>query len=231
MAMLKFRQRQVVRGVRLICLGSVAGCIFLFSIPSRAVQPETNNLLVTAAQSLAAWLASTTSADTNHAPAPAQTNSSETAITPQNHAAVEAAAEKNVVAAEVANPLFPDAKRLNALGMIETGNDDRGIGGMGEISRYQIQPAIWKNYSKSDDYWNPEVSEEVARLHWAYLVSYFKQKTGREPTDFDIYVMWNTRLGYYSAKGFSPSKISPVVQDRAQRFVNLVNRKKYPGEL
>ena len=32
------------------------------------------------------------------------------------------------------------------------------------------------------------------------------------------------------SKGFSPTAISPVVQDRAQRFVNLVNRKKYPGE-
>lgn len=227
--MLTIGQRQVVRSVRLIWVGLVAGYILLFSVSSRAVQPETN-ILVTAAQTLANWLASSAPADTNHTIAPAQTNYIETATTPQNHAVTETGTEKSAAPAEAANPFFPDAKRLNALGMIETGNDDRGIGGMGEISRYQIQPAIWKNYSKSDDYWDPGVSVEVARQHWAYLVGYYRQKTGREPTDFDMYVLWNTRLGYYATKGFSPAKISPVVRDRAQRFVNLVNRKKYPGE-
>ena len=118
----------------------------------------------------------------------------------------------------------PDAKRLDALGMIETGNNDREIGGAGEISRYQIHPIVWKSYSKSMDYSNPEVSLQVARQHWSYLANYFKARTGREPDDFDMYVLWNTRYGYYARKGFSQTRISPVVQDRAQRFVNLVNR-------
>ena len=117
-----------------------------------------------------------------------------------------------------------DAKRLDALGMIETGNNDYEIGGAGEISRYQIHPIVWKSYSKSLDYSNPEVSLQVARQHWTYLANYFKARTGREPDDFDMYVLWNTRYGYYARKGFSQTRISPVVQDRAQRFVNLVNR-------
>jgi hypothetical protein len=228
MAILKLRQRRTVRIVRLAVVGSVAGCGFLFSTPSRAVQPETN-LLTSAAQALAAWLASAAAPDTNRSVNAAQTNTAGTAGTTQSNAVAENVTETNA-AVEIANPLFPNAKRLNALGMIETGNDDRGVGGMGEISRFQIQPAIWKNYSKSDEYWDPGVSMDVARQHWAYLVGYFKQKTGREPTDFDMYVLWNTRLGYYASKGFSPSHISPIVQDRAQRFVNLVNRRKYPGE-
>ncbi len=118
-----------------------------------------------------------------------------------------------------------DARRLDALGMIETGNNDREIGGAGEVSRYQIHPAVWKEYSKSKEYTNPEVSLQVARQHWAYLANYFKDKTGREPDDFDMYVLWNTRFGYYAHKGFSQQQISHVVQDRAQRFVNLVKRK------
>jgi len=117
-----------------------------------------------------------------------------------------------------------DAKRLDALGMIETGNNDREIGGAGEISRYQIHPVVWKSYSKSLDYSNPEVALQVARQHWSYLANYFKTRTGREPGDFDMYVLWNTRYGYYARKGFSQTQISPIVQDRAQRFVNLVNR-------
>jgi hypothetical protein len=108
--------------------------------------------------------------------------------------------------------------------MIETGNNDREIGGAGEISRYQIHPVVWRNYSKSVDYSNPEVALPVARQHWKYLATYFKEKTGREAEDFDMYVLWNTKFGYYARKGFSPERLSPVVRERAQRFVNLVNR-------
>jgi len=122
---------------------------------------------------------------------------------------------------------FPalDAKHLFALGMIETGNNDWVVGSAGEVSRYQLMPIVWKSYSKSADYQNPRVSLQVARAHWFYLASYFKGKTGRMPDDFDMYVLWNTKFGYYAHKGFSKRLLAPVVRDRAQRFVNLVNRK------
>jgi hypothetical protein len=117
-----------------------------------------------------------------------------------------------------------DSRRLFALGMIETGNDDRAIGRAGEISRYQLAPPVWRSYSRSMEYRNPDVSWQVARLHWNYLAAYFKDKTGRMPTDFDMYVLWNTRYGYYAHKSFSRRQLATIVQDRAQRFVNLVNR-------
>lgn len=122
------------------------------------------------------------------------------------------------------SPLL-DATHLFALGMIETGNDDRGVGRAGEISRYQIHPIVWKAYSNSREYQNPGVALEVASQHWAALSSYFKEKTAREPSDFDMYVLWNTRYGYYAGKGFDPRRLPRLVSVRAQRFVNLVNRK------
>jgi hypothetical protein len=130
-----------------------------------------------------------------------------------------------VATAAADNPFAPDNKRLLALAMIETGNNDREIGGAGEVSRYQLSRAVWKSYTTSQDWAEPEVSLQVATQHWNYLANYFKQKTGREPDDFDMYVLWNTRFGYYAHKGFSRQEISPVVRDRAERFVNLVNRK------
>jgi len=123
------------------------------------------------------------------------------------------------------DPANLDAKRLYALGMIETGNDDRAVGAAGEVSRYQLSPPVWKSYSKSMEYQNPDVAVQVARMHWSYLAAYFKDKNGRAPDDYDMYVMWNTRYGYYARKGFGKRLISPVVQERAQRFVNLVRRK------
>lgn len=127
-----------------------------------------------------------------------------------------------------AKPAVPsielNSKLFFALGMIESGNDDRGIGRAGEVSRYQIHPAVWKAYSTSTDYRNPEVSAEVARRHWNYLTNYFRGYAGREPTPFDMYVLWNTRFGHYARKGFAPGRLSSILRDRAHRFVNLVNR-------
>jgi hypothetical protein len=112
--------------------------------------------------------------------------------------------------------------RQFALGMIETGNEDGAVGRLGEVSRYQIMPSVWKHYSTSRNYRNPEVSAEVARLHWSTLYDYFKKQTEREPTDFDMYVLWNTRHGYYASRGFSPPQLNSTIRDRAQRFANLV---------
>jgi hypothetical protein len=117
-----------------------------------------------------------------------------------------------------------NARHRFALGMIETANNDEEIGGAGEVSRYQIMPSVWKHYSDSQNYQNPHVSLEVAQQHWSVLYASFIKQAHREPTDFDMYVLWNTRYGYYASKRFNPALLHPVVRDRAQRFVNLVGR-------
>ena len=122
------------------------------------------------------------------------------------------------------NPGLLDERRRFALGMIETGNDDREIGGLGEISRYQIMPSVWRRYSSSRRYHDPATSTEVAQQQWTALHDYFKQQTRREPTDFDMYVLWNTRYGYYARHGFKPARLDAAVRDRAERFVNLVGQ-------
>jgi len=126
--------------------------------------------------------------------------------------------------ATAVNPAVLDARRRFALGMIETGNDDREIGGLGEISRYQIMPSVWRHYSSSQRYHDPATSLKVAQQHWATLYARFKQQAHREPTDFDMYVLWNTHYGYYANRGFQSARLHPVVRDRAQRFVNLIER-------
>jgi hypothetical protein len=126
------------------------------------------------------------------------------------------------VARAADSPAVLDSRRRFALGEIETGNDDLEIGGAGEVSRYQIMPSVWRQYSSSRCYHDPATSLEVAQQHWSALYARFKQQAHREPTDFDMYVLWNTRYGYYAGKGFSPDRLNAIVRDRAQRFVNLV---------
>ena len=128
------------------------------------------------------------------------------------------------VAPAADNPSLLDERRRFALGMIETGNDDHEIGGLGEVSRYQIMPSVWQHYSSSRRYHDPGTSTEVAQQHWSALHDCFKQQTHREPTDFDMYVLWNTRYGYYSHHGFNPASLDSVVREHAQRFVNLIQR-------
>ena len=122
------------------------------------------------------------------------------------------------------NPVKFDERRQFALGMIETGNNDDVVGGAGEVSRFQIRPTVWRRYNRSVSYQNPVVSLEVAQQHWIALHDFFKQRTHSEPTDFDMYVLWNTRFGYYSNREFKPARLDPVVRERARRFVNLVQR-------
>jgi hypothetical protein len=154
----------------------------------------------------------------------------DTAISPThivcttNDSDVAAARTTNTAAHENAGDSagILDGTREFALGMIETGNDDSAVGRLGEVSRFQIMPSLWKHFSTSRSYQNPDAAAEVARQHWSALYSYFKSQADREPTDFDMYVLWNTRYGYYASKDFSPARLHPLVRDRAERFSNLV---------
>ena len=64
--------------------------------------------------------------------------------------------DARALTAPASNPGVLDAHRRFALGMIETGNDDLEIGGLGEVSRYQIMPSVWRHYSNSHRYHDPE---------------------------------------------------------------------------
>lgn len=110
---------------------------------------------------------------------------------------------------------------LEAISMIESGNNDQAIGGAGEVSRYQIMPRVWRSYTSSRAYQNTEISTLIAQKHLEYLESVFKSRTGREPTDFDRYVLWNAGPTYYKRIGFAHRRVHPVIRERATRFVNL----------
>lgn len=113
-----------------------------------------------------------------------------------------------------------------ALGMLESGNDDNARGNRGEISRYQIMPYIWKKYSRG-------ISKSKATDHqYASLVvcrymednwTRMKNKTGKVPSDLDVYILWN--LGYHKYNQYFKldfDKLPYALKERAFRFTNLV---------
>jgi hypothetical protein len=111
--------------------------------------------------------------------------------------------------------------KLEAISMIESGNNDRAIGRAGEVSRYQIKPEIWHQYTESKDYHDPQVAASVAAQHLEQLETAFRAQAGREPTDFDRYVMWNGGLTYYAHLKFAARAVASVIRERANRYVNL----------
>jgi len=53
--------------------------------------------------------------------------------------------------------------RLDALSMIESGNNDLAVGQAGEVSCFQILPQLWRHYSHSRAYDNVYVSALFAQ--------------------------------------------------------------------
>jgi hypothetical protein len=100
--------------------------------------------------------------------------------------------------------------RWTALAMLESGDDDRAVGRVGEISRYQIRPELWPGGNPLDT----RIALANARRIMSVRVAAFEQSHGRAPDDFEFYVLWN-----------APAQINHphrIVAERARRFVNLV---------
>jgi hypothetical protein len=115
-----------------------------------------------------------------------------------------------------------------SLAMLETGAiqpqygaPDRIRGNSGEVSRYQIMPDVWRRYSNSREYENPEVSWQVASKILSDRIEWFKKIEGREPSSMEIYLLWN-KPGHFQATGFTASKVKKSYRERANRFANLM---------
>jgi hypothetical protein len=115
-----------------------------------------------------------------------------------------------------------------ALAEIETGAvqatmcaADRRIGSRREISRFQILPNVWHQYSRSRLYQDPETAWSVAARILEDRARDFRTATGRDWDAVDLYIMWNAPGQYRRAK-WDRSKVSRVVMERASRFANLM---------
>ena len=101
---------------------------------------------------------------------------------------------------------------------------DRKVGSRNEISRFQILPVVWRQYSSSRDYHNPETAWNVTAKILTERGEAFRQATGRDWDYVDIYVMWNAP-GQYRRVNWNRAKLSPAVMERAQRFSNLMHER------
>ncbi len=102
--------------------------------------------------------------------------------------------------------------RWAALSMLESGDDDKAVGLGGEISRFQIQPALWPGGNPRD----MQIALGAAKYIMQQRLDQFQSSHKRPATDFEFYVLWNAPW-----QMDHPSK---TVTERARRFSNLVQR-------
>ncbi len=100
--------------------------------------------------------------------------------------------------------------RWDALSMIESGDNDRAVGHRGEVSRFQILPALWPG----GDPRNEQEALSAARAIMQVRLARFERLHKRPANNFEFYVLWNAPWD-----ADHPSK---AVSERARRFANLV---------
>ena len=100
---------------------------------------------------------------------------------------------------------------------------DQKIGRSKEVSRFQILPGLWQQYSTSQDYADPETAWAVAKSILQDRRETFRRHTGRDWNYFELYLMWNAPGTFARAK-YDPKKLPRVVRERAERFANLAAR-------
>ena len=128
----------------------------------------------------------------------------------------------------------PPAQSLElreALGHFESGAvtrmrcaADAKIGTRKEVSRFQILPSVWRNYSASQEFRDPEIAWSVAEKILVQRREQFRRATGRDWDPVDLYIMWNAP-GVYEKAHWDRRRVSAIVMERAQRFANLMGRK------
>ena len=115
-------------------------------------------------------------------------------------------------------------RRSDGHSQIESGhfeNPDQARGSSGEVSRFQIMPEVWRSYTKSRNYTNPGVAWNVAFRILKERQAWFIRRTGRHPSAFDLYVMWN-KPGLYERVDFNRGRLPKQLREVANRFENLV---------
>ena len=102
--------------------------------------------------------------------------------------------------------------RWAALSMIESGNNDRAIGSLGEVSRFQIRPELWPGGNPRDFITALTAAREIMDER----LLHFRLAHKRDATDLEFYILWNAP--------WQVDHPSAVVRNRAHRYINLLQR-------
>ena len=116
-----------------------------------------------------------------------------------------------------------DAK-LRAISQIESNDNEKAKGRHGEISRYQLKRAVWKQHfpSEKDQRHIPSAARRCAKAHLCWLeLRLCLAKQTKDPNPRDVYAAWNLGLEAFSRRDYDFDRLPDTIKQRAERFANL----------
>lgn len=114
--------------------------------------------------------------------------------------------------------------KLRAISQIESNDNDKAKGKHGELSRYQIKRAVWRQHfpDEKDQRHIPAEARRCAKAHLCWLELKLCLAQGiKHPNPRDVYAAWNIGLAAYSRRDYTLAKLPITIRQRADRFTNL----------
>lgn len=125
---------------------------------------------------------------------------------------------KQIMSTVILASMVATSTLFSCLSELETGHNDHAVGRVGEVSRYQIRPEVWRDFTTQPihDAKVAYFAGLIASRIQSRRVSMFMEIRRRKPTTREWYILWNAPAQAYRGR---PSK---AVAARAVRFENLV---------
>lgn len=108
---------------------------------------------------------------------------------------------------------------LRAIAEVETGNNPRKVGRLGERGQYQFRQMTWRQHTKQPfrDAHNPAVAHAVAARHYDWILQQI-ERSGKRATPYMVAAAWNSGVSRVTS-----GRIPASSKDYAQRVVNLAS--------
>jgi hypothetical protein len=110
---------------------------------------------------------------------------------------------------------------LAAIATVESCNNDDAIGRLGERSRYQIRPHLWRMFTASRLYSDYKVSTLVASNLCLHILS---SLPASHRTIRDLAVCWNWGFTHYANVHFAYGNVPPSVKKYANKICTAYHR-------
>ena len=114
---------------------------------------------------------------------------------------------------------------LLAIAFVESRNNDLALGKHGEVSRYQIRPYVWHQYTKSKAYTDPRIAELVCLNHLLHIMRILPSHAR---TERDVLVVYNWGIGHYARVSFNYSKVPQVVKNYVNKILTYESKSPHP---
>ena len=108
---------------------------------------------------------------------------------------------------------------LRAVAEVETGNNPRKIGRLGERGQYQFRLKTWRQHTRRPfgEAHHPTIAHQVASRHYDWILQTL-ERNGRRATPYMIAAAWNSGVSRVSS-----GRIPAASRDYAERVVNLAS--------